>query len=69
MGLDGVWMEIGYTRVRASLQEGPPSSRLSKWGVYSNEVDYLRQLAEGPVAALAGDLCHRHSGQRRASSP
>ena len=27
-----------------------------------DEVDYLRQPIEGSVAALAGDLCHRHSG-------
>ena len=27
-------MEIGYPKVQASLQEYPPSSKQSKWGVY-----------------------------------
>ena len=72
LGFGEVFGEIGYPRVRASLQEDPPSSTLSKWGVYrlldvgtGSKMSDWRTTGMLPVEVLA--QCPPSAGDRDAS--
>ena len=51
LGFGEVSGEVGYPKVQVTLQEDPPSSRLSKWGVYRcpslSEVKHSETVAQG----------------------